>query len=352
MAKGKAKSQGASDPPLAPTPGGVAKPKKSVVSKSAKAGLTFPVPRINRRLVESKTTKRVGAGAPIYATAVIEYFCAELLELSVNQMKADGKGRSRLTPTDVLKGLRGDEDLHKATNGLRVMVGDKAKDTADLITSKADMEVKYLAKMREADWFEYNDEHTIELNYKRFLKELKEREKAEAKGRLVKLKKDAERARLARKEERRTINENRRAGWIETRVFNQTMARGAKMEQAEDRAKRGYASTCLLPSDEVIDRKNQVIPKMRVVQYTPGIRISRKTWQANEDFKMIEKLEVTDPKESVRLKMRGEKRPLVHTCISSLPPLLPSLEEVAQPVAKVSRAFRKRAERAALASAQ
>ena len=42
----------------------------------------------------------------------------------------------------MLRAVRNDPALHKATNGLRVMVGDKAKDTADLITCKTDREKK------------------------------------------------------------------------------------------------------------------------------------------------------------------------------------------------------------------
>lgn len=112
--------------------------KKPAQSKSAKAGLVFPVARVNRRLIDNKTTKRVGAGAPVYMTAVLEYYAAEILELAVKEMRAQPGGRSRITPADVLRAIRNDTVLNAATNGLVVMVGDKAKDTADLIMSKTD----------------------------------------------------------------------------------------------------------------------------------------------------------------------------------------------------------------------
>lgn len=176
------KSAAAGDPPAKPNPGGAAtKAKKTAQSKSSKAGLVFPVARVNRRMIENhKITKRVGAGAPIYATAVLEYFCAELLELAVNQMKADGKGRMRITPQDVLKALRGDPDLHKATNGLRVMVGDKQKDAADMIICKTDLDKKHLEKMSEVEWFTYDPEYVVDLNWKRYCEELRAREQEEA----------------------------------------------------------------------------------------------------------------------------------------------------------------------------
>eukprot|EP00798_Chlamydomonas_sp_ICE-L_P012088 gene12088-biopygen10066 len=51
---------------------------KKAVSRSSKAGLQFPVGRIARYLKEGKYAERVGAGAPVYLAAVLEYLCAEL----------------------------------------------------------------------------------------------------------------------------------------------------------------------------------------------------------------------------------------------------------------------------------
>ena len=126
------------------------------------------------------------------------------------------------------------------------------------------------------------------------------------------------------------------------------MARGVKVEAAEDRAKRGYGTTCLLPSDEVIDRKNKVIPKMKVRQYASGKRIQRKTWEAQENCK----IEVTDPKETVRLKLRTEERPLVHVCRSIPQPTPKVAPPVRRTAPKLGRAFREQMEQAARASAQ
>lgn len=48
-----------------------------------KAGIIFPVARC-KRLIKSVTKCRVGMGAPTYLAAVLEYICAEILELSGN----------------------------------------------------------------------------------------------------------------------------------------------------------------------------------------------------------------------------------------------------------------------------
>lgn len=54
-------------------------PKKKPVSRSVKAGLQFPVGRIGRFLKKGRYAQRVGAGAPVYLAAVLEYLAAEVL---------------------------------------------------------------------------------------------------------------------------------------------------------------------------------------------------------------------------------------------------------------------------------
>jgi histone H2A len=62
------------------TSGGRGKSKGSgkAVSRSSKAGLQFPVGRIARFLKAGKYAERVGAGAPVYLAAVLEYLAAEV----------------------------------------------------------------------------------------------------------------------------------------------------------------------------------------------------------------------------------------------------------------------------------
>ncbi len=71
---------------------GKAAGKKSV-SRSAKAGLQFPVGRIARYLKKGKFTERIGAGAPVYLAAVMEYLTAEVLELAGNAARDNKKNR-------------------------------------------------------------------------------------------------------------------------------------------------------------------------------------------------------------------------------------------------------------------
>ena len=72
---------------------GKGKSGKKAVSRSAKAGLQFPVGRIARYLKVGKYATRVGAGAPVYLAAVLEYLAAEVLELAGNASRDNKKSR-------------------------------------------------------------------------------------------------------------------------------------------------------------------------------------------------------------------------------------------------------------------
>lgn len=57
---------------------GSAQKKAPAVTKSAKAGLIFPVARLNKAMKQGSGLKRIGGSAPVYATAVTEYIVAEM----------------------------------------------------------------------------------------------------------------------------------------------------------------------------------------------------------------------------------------------------------------------------------
>jgi histone H2A len=81
------------------------------VSKSSRAGLQFPVGRVGRLLRHAHYTERVGAGAPVYLAAVLEYLAAEVLELAGNAAKDNKK--TRIVPRHILLAIRNDEELNK-----------------------------------------------------------------------------------------------------------------------------------------------------------------------------------------------------------------------------------------------
>ena len=63
------------------------KAKAKAVSRSARAGLQFPVGRIHRHLKNRTTSHgRVGATAAVYSAAILEYLTAEVSDFYTIQL--------------------------------------------------------------------------------------------------------------------------------------------------------------------------------------------------------------------------------------------------------------------------
>ncbi|KAL5706741.1 hypothetical protein ACHQM5_024887 [Ranunculus cassubicifolius] len=96
-------------------------PKKKSVTKSVKAGLTFPVGRLARFLKKGRYAQRVGVGAPVYLAAVLEYLAAEVLELAGNAAKDNKK--TRIIPRHLLLAIRNDQELGTLLSGVTIAHG-------------------------------------------------------------------------------------------------------------------------------------------------------------------------------------------------------------------------------------
>ncbi|EER08568.1 histone H2A.F/Z, putative [Perkinsus marinus ATCC 50983] len=84
--------------------------KGSSITRSARAGLQFPVGRVRRYLKDRATANcRVGSTAAVYTAAILEYLTAEVLELAGNAAK-DQKVK-RITPRHLHLAIRGDDEL-------------------------------------------------------------------------------------------------------------------------------------------------------------------------------------------------------------------------------------------------
>jgi histone H2A len=91
------------------------------VSRSSKAGLQFPVGRIHRHLRGGNYADRVGAGAPVYLAAVLEYLSAEVLELAGNAARDNKK--TRINPRHIQLAIRNDEELNKLIGAATIPSG-------------------------------------------------------------------------------------------------------------------------------------------------------------------------------------------------------------------------------------
>uniref|UniRef100_UPI003AABB42B histone H2A-like n=1 Tax=Centroberyx gerrardi TaxID=166262 RepID=UPI003AABB42B len=94
---------------------------KMSMTKSSRAGMSFPVGRIHTLLRKGSYAQRVGTGASIYRAAVLGYLCAELLELAGTACH-DNK-RRRITPRHILLAVRNDEEPNKLLAGVTISEG-------------------------------------------------------------------------------------------------------------------------------------------------------------------------------------------------------------------------------------
>ena len=99
--------------------GGKAKGKAK--TRSSRAGLQFPVGRVSRLLKQGNFAPRVGSGAPVYLAAVLEYLCAEILELAGNAARDNKK--ARIIPRHIQLAVRNDEELNKLLTTVTIRAG-------------------------------------------------------------------------------------------------------------------------------------------------------------------------------------------------------------------------------------
>eukprot|EP01100_Stratorugosa_tubuloviscum_P000141 TRINITY_DN102_c1_g1_i3.p1 TRINITY_DN102_c1_g1~~TRINITY_DN102_c1_g1_i3.p1 ORF type:complete len:141 (-),score=78.15 TRINITY_DN102_c1_g1_i3:119-541(-) len=90
-------------------------------SRSFRAGLQFPVGRIHRHLRDGRYAARIGAGAPVYLAAVLEYLAAEILELAGNASRDNRK--QRIIPRHIQLAIRNDEELNKLLSDVTIASG-------------------------------------------------------------------------------------------------------------------------------------------------------------------------------------------------------------------------------------
>ena len=109
-------------------------------SRSSRAGLQFPVGRMHRLLKKGHYAERVGAGAPVYLAAVLEYLSAEILELAGNAARDNKK--TRIIPRHLQLAIRNDEELNKLLSGVTIAQGGVLPNIQSILLPKKTDEVK------------------------------------------------------------------------------------------------------------------------------------------------------------------------------------------------------------------
>ncbi len=109
-------------------------------TRSSRAGLQFPVGRMHRLLRKGNYAQRVGAGAPVYLAAVLEYLSAEILELAGNAARDNKK--TRIIPRHLQLAIRNDEELNKLLYGVTIAQGGVLPNIQSILLPKKTDEVK------------------------------------------------------------------------------------------------------------------------------------------------------------------------------------------------------------------
>ena len=89
--------------------------KGAAVSGSSKAGLLFPVGRMNRYLKKGLFARRVGSSAGVYIAAILQYVMEDILECAAGELDKRNQslknGKQQLSPRHLQLGIRNDAEL-------------------------------------------------------------------------------------------------------------------------------------------------------------------------------------------------------------------------------------------------
>ncbi|XP_043644902.1 uncharacterized protein LOC122614399 [Drosophila teissieri] len=134
----------------------VASKKTGASSKKTAAGAADKKPKVKKAVATKKTAEkkktekakakdakktgignyaeRVGAGAPVYLAAVMEYLAAEVLELAGNAARDNKK--TRIIPRHLQLAIRNDEELNKLLSGVTIAQGTVVKLKSEMARTK------------------------------------------------------------------------------------------------------------------------------------------------------------------------------------------------------------------------
>jgi histone H2A len=98
---------------------------KKSKSRSARAGVIFPVGRIHRHLKEGRFAERISSDAPVFMAAVLQQVVEEVFKEA--QTRKDNKATKRLVPNNILTAIRRDKELNEIFKDIVIREGGVAR---------------------------------------------------------------------------------------------------------------------------------------------------------------------------------------------------------------------------------
>ncbi|XP_048357560.1 histone H2A-beta, sperm-like [Sphaerodactylus townsendi] len=89
--------------------------RRPKTSRSCRAGLIFPVGRIDRFLRAGDYAERIGSGASVYMAAVLQYLTYDIVDIAGNIAANDH--RRRIAPRHLLETIHCDSELQQVFGG-------------------------------------------------------------------------------------------------------------------------------------------------------------------------------------------------------------------------------------------
>jgi histone H2A len=108
--------------------------KKKAISKSQRAGLLWPISRVNRHIKSNVDMPRVAAGAPVYLAGAMESIIEDILNVATEKCKSEN--RRRITLNDVVDSIRSDNDLHQTLSFIRIYGGVRNTKVSEILKTK------------------------------------------------------------------------------------------------------------------------------------------------------------------------------------------------------------------------
>ena len=134
--------------------------KSKSLSKQSKAGLTFAVSRVDKKLRRAKIAGQVAVQATIFLTGVVEHVILKIVEDAGAQ--AAMRESKRVTDAHLIAAVRSDPDVARAFGGFCFTSGDDVPKAIDRILPDDEQKERKQRKAERKNAATVSQENTVE----------------------------------------------------------------------------------------------------------------------------------------------------------------------------------------------